>query len=137
MYIVSSVNTNVIRALVLLISSILKNSLKNIITTKKIVSISPNRVPLYLFKGEHILYRYTNPVIAVSITDILLCIEYDKLNSDAKEDISIILTKTVIEIGNALDSILSIKLPLTNPLLRSSAKKNDGAPIVINDINVS
>ena len=50
---------------------------------------------------------------------------------------SIMFTNTVSEIGNALDNILSIKFPLTSPLFRSNARKNDGAPIVINEINVN
>ena len=52
------------------------------------------------------------------------------MNIDENNVTSTKLNITVIATGKALANILNIKLPSTNCLLGSSAKKNEGAPIV-------
>ena len=90
-----------------------------------------------MLNGLHKWYSKVNPVKPVNITHNVLLWTTLNLNIDDKTIIIIILKTIVKAVGKEEAITLYKKFPLILSLLGSSAKTNEGIPIVNTLVNVS
>ena len=98
---------------------------------KNIILIVQINAFLKVFNGKEILYINIIPMIPVITTFIVEYLKYDMLNNEYIPTESIIERTIVIDAGKDLSSMFLNKFPFTLSRFGSSAKMNEGIPIVI------